>query len=115
MSGSAAPSASGSVDATFAALADPVRRRAVELLAERPRRAGELAQELDVSPSTMSKHLRLLREHDLVTEEHPPFDARVRIYALRSAPMADLRSWLDRAERGWTEQLTAFADHLRST
>jgi DNA-binding transcriptional ArsR family regulator len=103
------------VDATHAALADPVRRRAVELLAERPRRAGELASELAVSPSTMSKHLRLLREHDLVTEEHPPFDARVRIYALRSAPMADLRAWLEVAERGWTEQLASFAEHLRST
>ncbi|MCU1371304.1 MAG: transcriptional regulator [Ilumatobacteraceae bacterium] len=103
------------VDATLAALADPVRRRTVELLAERPHRAGELAEALAVSPSTMSKHLRLLRQHDLVTEEHPPFDARVRIYALRSAPMADLRAWLDEAERGWTEQLSAFADHLRST
>ncbi|MGN6696071.1 MAG: ArsR/SmtB family transcription factor [Aquihabitans sp.] len=107
--------ATAAVDATLAALADPVRRRAVELLAERPRRAGELAEELAVSPSTMSKHLRLLREHDLVTEEHPPFDARVRIYALRSAPMADLRAWLDVAERAWSEQLTAFADHLRAT
>lgn len=103
------------IDSTLAALADPVRRRAVELLAERPRRAGELASELSVSPSTMSKHLRLLREHDLVTEEHPPFDARVRIYALRSAPMADLRAWLEVAERGWTEQLASFAQHLRST
>ena len=111
MSGAAA---GASVDATLAALADPVRRRAIELLAERPRRAGELAEELDVSPSTMSKHLRLLRQHDLVSEEHPPFDARVRIYALRSAPMADLRAWLDLAERGWTEQLTAFAEHLRT-
>lgn len=104
-----------SVDATLAALADPVRRRAVELLAERPRRAGELAEALAVSPSTMSKHLRLLRQHELVTEEHPPFDARVRIYALRSAPMADLRSWLDEAERGWADQLRAFADHLGTT
>lgn len=103
-----------SIDLTLAALADPVRRRAVELLAERPRRAGELAEALDISPSSMSKHLRLLREHDLVTEEHPPFDARVRIYALRSAPMADLRAWIDLAERGWAEQLTALADHLRT-
>jgi DNA-binding transcriptional ArsR family regulator len=103
------------IDATLAALADPVRRRAVELLAERPHRAGELAEALEVSPSTMSKHLRLLRQHDLVSEEHPPFDARVRIYALRSAPMADLRAWIDRAEQGWTEQLAAFAEHLRST
>jgi DNA-binding transcriptional ArsR family regulator len=110
-----AVTAPAAVDATLAALADPVRRRAVELLAERPHRAGELAEALEVSPSTMSKHLRLLREHELVTEEHPPFDARVRIYALRSAPMADLRSWIDRAERGWTEQLAAFAEHLRTS
>ncbi len=109
-----AVTAAAPIDATLAALADPVRRRAVELLAERPRRAGELATELAVSPSTMSKHLRLLREHDLVTEEHPPFDARVRIYALRSAPMADLRAWVDLAEQGWTEQLTALAEHLRT-
>lgn len=110
MTAAAAP-----IDATLAALADPVRRRAVELLAERPRRAGELAEALEVSPSTMSKHLRLLRQHDLVTEEHPPFDARVRIYSLRSAPMADLRAWIDVAEHGWTEQLSAFAEHLRTT
>jgi hypothetical protein len=47
-----------------------------------------------------------------VEEAHPEFDARVRIYSLRSAPMAELRSWLDTAERGWAEQLAAFADHL---
>ena len=111
----AVSTAAASVDATLSALADPVRRRTVELLAERPRRAGELAAELAVSPSTMSKHLRLLRQHDLVTEEHPPFDARVRIYALRSAPMTDLRAWLDHAEQAWSEQLTAFADHLRTS
>lgn len=100
------------LDETLAALADPVRRRAVELLAERPRRAGELARELRTTPSTMSKHLRVLRQRGLVTETHPDFDARVRIYALRSAPMTELRSWLDTAERGWAEQLTAFAAHL---
>jgi len=108
-------SAAEALDATLAALADPVRRRAVELLAERPRRAGELAGELGTAPSAMSKHLRVLRQSGLVEETHPEFDARVRIYALRSAPMVELRSWLDAAERGWAEQLTAFAEHLRET
>ncbi len=60
----------------------------------------------------MSKHLRVLRERGLVAETHPEFDARVRIYTLRSAPMAELRAWLDTAERGWAEQLAAFAAHL---
>lgn len=107
------PAAAG-LDSTLAALADPLRRRAVELLAERPRRAGELARELQASPSTMSKHLRVLRQHGVVEESHPDFDARVRIYALRSAPMTELRRWLDTAEKAWVEQLTAFAAHLEA-
>ena len=101
------------LDGTLAALADPIRRRTVELLAERPRRAGELAGELRTTPSAMSKHLRVLRQTGLVDESHPEFDARVRIYALRSAPMAELRAWLDAAERAWSEQLAAFAEHVR--
>jgi len=104
--------AAARLDETLTALADPVRRRTVELLAERPRRAGELAAELATTPSAMSKHLRVLRQCGLVTETHPDFDARVRIYTLRSAPMTELRRWLDTAERAWAEQLTAFAAHL---
>ena len=97
------------IDDTLAALADPVRRRVVELLAQRPMRPGELVRELGTSASSLSKHLRVLRRRGLVGESHPEFDARVRIYTLRSAPMVELRSWLDTAERGWTEQLAAFA------
>jgi DNA-binding transcriptional ArsR family regulator len=100
------------LDETLAALADPVRRRAVELLAVRPRRAGELAEALGVAAPSMSKHLRVLRQRGIVTEASPEFDARVRIYSLRSAPMADLRAWLAAAEQGWAQQLTAFAEHV---
>ncbi len=100
------------VDDAFAALADPARRRAVELLAVEPRCAGDLAKAIRVSPSVMSKHLRFLRDRGFVTETHPEHDTRVRIYSLRSAPMADLRAWLDTAERGWAEQLASFAKHL---
>jgi DNA-binding transcriptional ArsR family regulator len=101
------------LDATLAALADPVRRRAVELLAQRPRRSGELAEVIGITAATMSKHLRVLRQHGVVSETSPEFDARVRIYTLQSAPMADLREWLATAERGWAEQLASFAEHLR--
>ncbi|MEO5723209.1 MAG: metalloregulator ArsR/SmtB family transcription factor [Ilumatobacteraceae bacterium] len=100
------------LDDTLAALADPVRRRMVELLADQPRRAGELATALAITPSAMSKHLRVLRQRGLVTATHPEFDTRVRIYSLRAAPMMELRSWLATAEHGWAEQLTAFAAHL---
>ena len=107
--------AAATLDETLAALADPVRRGAVDLLARGPRRAGELAAELGTTPSTMSKHLRVLRQRGLVDETHPEFDARVRIYTLRSAPMVELRQWLDRAERGWASQLAAFAEHIEQT
>jgi DNA-binding transcriptional ArsR family regulator len=100
------------VDDTFAALADPARRRAVELLARQPHRAGELASALHISPSAMSKHLRVLRSRGLVSESRPDHDTRVRVYALRSAPMVSLRAWLATTERGWVEQLAAFSEHL---
>jgi DNA-binding transcriptional ArsR family regulator len=107
-------SAPDQLDQTLAALADPVRRRTVELLAVRAYRAGELAQALGVAPPTMSKHLRVLRQHGIVSEQSPEFDTRVRIYSLRSGPMADLRSWLAAAEQGWALQLAAFAEHVGS-
>lgn len=108
---SAQPERDG-VDRTLAALADPVRRRSVELLAARPRRAGELAEALGVSAPVMSRHLRVLRRADLVEEAHPSFDARVRVYSLRAASMGALRCWLANAEAGWAQQLGAFKDHV---
>lgn len=100
------------IDRTLSALADPLRRRTIELLGRRPHRSGELAETLGVAASVMSKHLRVLRHSGLVSETHPTYDARIRIYALDTAPMVDLRAWLDATERGWAEQLAAFRDHL---
>jgi len=105
-------SAVAQIDTTLAALADPHRRRTVDLLARGPRQAGELARELGLSAPTMSRHLRTLRESGLVEESHPPFDARVRIYALRSEPMVHLLRWLEESERLWSEQLLAFKAHV---
>lgn len=109
---SAEPARAEALDRTLAALADPHRRRVVDLLAKGPRAAGELARELDLSPPAMSRHLKTLRQSGLVEESHPEFDARVRIYALRPEPMADLLRWLAEAERLWSEQLAAFKAHL---
>ena len=105
-------SAAERIDGTLAALADPVRRRIVDVLAAGPRRAGVLADEVGISAPSMSKHLRVLRDHDLVDDHQGEFDARVRVYSLRAAPMAELRVWLDATERGWAEQLAAFAAHV---
>ena len=104
--------AQAALDQTLAALADPLRRRAVDLLAQRPRAAGELARELDISAPAMSRHLRTLRASGLVEESHPDFDARVRIYALRPEPMVHLLRWLEESERLWSAQLLAFKAHI---
>ncbi|GAB19116.1 putative ArsR family transcriptional regulator [Gordonia effusa NBRC 100432] len=100
------------LDSTITALADPVRRQVVELLAKRSMRSGELAEAVGATPSALSKHLRVLRQRGVVEEFHPEFDARVRIYTLRSAPMIELRTWLEAAERGWSEQLSSFAEFV---
>jgi DNA-binding transcriptional ArsR family regulator len=100
------------LDRTLAALADPHRRRAIDLLARRPRAAGELAKDLGLAPPAMSRHLRALRQCGLVDETHPAFDARVRIYALRSGAMIELLRWLEQIEAMWAEQLAAFRAHL---
>jgi len=101
-----------SLDRTLAALADPARRRVVELLRERPHKAGELAAAVCLSPSVMSRHLKVLRDSDLVEESSPVFDARVRIYSLRAGATTGLRSWLAAMEQGWAEQLAALKAHV---
>ena len=103
------------IDRTLAALADPCRRRVVDLLRERPRRAGELAEAAKISFPAMSRHLKTLRESGLVEEDRDGFDSRVRIYRLRNKPMADLKAWLEETEALWAQQLSAFRAHLQKT
>ncbi|WP_328522853.1 ArsR/SmtB family transcription factor [Kribbella sp. NBC_00359] len=99
------------VDVALAALADPTRRRIVELLHERPRRAGELVGAFDMSGPAISRHLRILRQGGLVDEHGLDEDARVRIYRLRPEPFFALQAWLDQVQAFWTDQLGAFKEH----
>jgi DNA-binding transcriptional ArsR family regulator len=103
---------SAKLDRTLAALADPHRRRAVELLGKRPRRAGELAEALGIPAPAMSRHLRELKQSGLVEEAHPDFDARVRIYTLKQGAMSDLKKWLAETEALWTDQLASLKAHV---
>ena len=103
---------SSRIDKTFAALADPHRRHAVELLGERPRRAGELAEALGLPAPAMSRHLRQLKQSGLIEETHPEFDARVRIDALKDGAMTELKRWLADTEAMWTAQLASFKVHV---
>lgn len=107
-------SARKTLDTTLAALADPVRRRAVELIGEQPRPAGALAEALDLAAPAMSRHLRVLKESGLVEEAHPDYDARVRIYTLKSGAMDDVKQWLADTEEMWSQQLAAFKAHIET-
>jgi DNA-binding transcriptional ArsR family regulator len=101
------------LDRTLAALADPARRRVIDLLRERPRRAGELAEAAAISFPAMSRHLKLLRASGLVEEDRDALDSRVRIYRFRAEPMTELKSWLEETESLWTRQLAALRKHLQ--
>ena len=99
------------LDDTLSALADPTRRRVVDMLRKRPHRAGDLARASRVSAPAMSRHLRVLRRTGLIEEQRNPEDARLRVYRLRPQPFRDLQSWLREVETFWTDQLGAFKIH----
>ena len=77
----------------LAALADPVRREIVEMLADGPVGAGPIAERFPVSRPAVSRHLRVLREAGLVRSE---VHAQQRVYHLERAALRDLDRWLDR-------------------
>jgi DNA-binding transcriptional ArsR family regulator len=94
---------------TFDALAEPMRRRILDLLRERPRSVSELVELLDMSQPGISKHLRVLREVGLVRVRQ---DAQRRWYELRSEPLAEIDVWLEPYRKLWGERLDALERHL---
>lgn len=93
----------------FAALADPTRRRIVELLADGERPAGALVEQFDISAPAVSQHLKTLREAGLVTVR---IDGQRRIYALDPAGFAAVDAWLGRMRRFWAGRLDALEQEL---
>lgn len=94
---------------TFTVLAEPARRRILDLLLERPRPVGELVENLGLTQPGTSKHLRVLREAGLVVVKP---EAQKRVYALNPAPLAELDEWLAPYRRLWGERLDALERHL---
>ena len=97
----------------FEALADPVRRRIVELLAEGEQPAGALGQtvqqEFGISQPGASQHLRVLRDHGVVQVRA---EGARRIYALDASALAQLDRWLDQFRRAWDQPLDALETEL---
>jgi DNA-binding transcriptional ArsR family regulator len=99
----------------FGVLADPTRRRVLELLSNEPRRAGELAESAGTSRAVMSRHLRILLESGFVADERISHDARARVFRLRPEPMRDVQAWLDQLQAHWNEQLASFKRHVEGS
>lgn len=93
----------------FDVLAEPARRRILDLLLERPRLVGELTGALGLSQPGTSKHLRVLREAGLVRVRA---EAQRRWYELRPEPLAELDAWLAPYRRLWTGHFDALERHL---
>src|SRR5476649_2502222 len=93
------------------AIADPTRRRIVELLAVRERTAGELVDEFDMSAPAISQHLNVLREAGLVTTRA---EGQSRIQALNPEGLDELDAWLEKTRAVWSRRLDALERELRA-
>jgi len=103
------------LDAAFAALSDSSRREMIRMLLHKPRRAGELAESVDMSPQALSRHLRVLRKAGLVAEEGIEDDARVRVYSVHPAAFQPVQQWLAHIEDLWRGQLQAFKAYAENS
>lgn len=107
-------SASAAIDVgdTLSALADPTRRRVVELLQGGPLRAGELADRTGMSHPAMSRHLKILLQRGLVEDLRLREDARVRLFRLRPEAFDELERWVAGVRSFWTDQLASFKQRV---
>ena len=97
---------------TFGVLAEPTRRRILDLLREDERPVSELVSRLSLSQPGVSKHLKVLRDAGLVEVRH---EAQRRYYRVRAAPLAEIDEWLEPYRRLWVGTLEALERHLDET
>ena len=93
------------------AIADPTRRRIVELLAVRELSAGQLVEEFDLSAPAISQHLNVLREAGLVRTRA---EGQSRIQSLNPAGFDELDAWLHRTRAMWSRRLDALERELKA-
>ena len=93
----------------FAVLAEPSRRRILDLLREGEQPVGALVEQLGASQPAVSKHLRVLREAGVVEAR---VDAQRRLYRLRPEPLRNVDAWLAPYRALWSDSLDALDRHL---
>jgi DNA-binding transcriptional ArsR family regulator len=94
----------------FEVLAEPTRRRILDLLAPGECSVGELVDRLELSQPAVSKHLRILRDAGLVEVR---IDAQRRLYSVRPEPLRAIDEWLAPYRRMWAVSLDDLERHLR--
>jgi len=94
-------------DRICTALANPVRRKLLEILRCQSLSAGELSERFDLSRPAVAEHLKVLRDAGLVADEA---QGRRRIYRLTAEPLAELGDWLHPFEKFWRARLAALAE-----
>jgi DNA-binding transcriptional ArsR family regulator len=100
----------GELDAVYAAVAHPVRRRLLELVAPAPARVTDLAAPFEMSLAAVSKHIRVLEDAGLVRRQITGREHRLR---LEPTPLAPAAGWLDSYRRFWEARLDALESRLR--
>jgi DNA-binding transcriptional ArsR family regulator len=93
----------------FEVLAEPHRRRILDLLLDDERPVGDLVDELGLSQPAVSKHLRVLRDAGLVEAQ---VDGQRRVYRLRAEPLREIEEWLQPYRAVWRDRLDALGRHL---
>jgi DNA-binding transcriptional ArsR family regulator len=99
------------VTATFELVAEPTRRRILDLLRDGERPVGELVDRLAMSQPAVSKHLRVLRESGLVDVR---VDAQRRLYRLRPEGLREVDAWIAPYRRLWEGRLDRLEQQLRA-
>ena len=97
--------------AAFELLAEPTRRRILDLLRDGERPVGELVDRLSMSQPAVSKHLRVLRDSGLVDVR---VDAQRRVYRLRPEPLKEIDAWIEPYRRLWDRRLDRLERHLKT-
>ena len=97
------------MESSFAILAEPNRRAILSLLASSERSVGEMERTLRMPQTSVSKHLRVLREAGFVESR---VEAQRRVYRIRHEPLMEVDAWLSQFRRFWNLQVDALERHL---
>ena len=97
------------MESSFTILAEPNRRAILGLLASSERSVGEIERRLRMPQTSVSKHLRVLREAGFVEAR---VEAQRRVYRLRPEPLKEVDAWLEQFRRYWTTHVDALERHL---